>query len=76
MVKVHSDSKKRNLLLHLMNYSFQLAARDLLYTPTHKQDIHTTAFVTLVVEHRLEQELGQLKTKHVSAVVTVYSVTS
>ena len=33
MVKDHSDSEKRN-----MGYSFRLAARVLLYAPSHRQD--------------------------------------
>ena len=34
-----------------MAYSFRLAARVLLYAPSHRQDSHTTAFVTPVVGH-------------------------
>ena len=37
MVKDHSDSEKGNLLRHI-GYSFQLAARVLLYAPSHIQD--------------------------------------
>ena len=37
MVKDHSDSEKGNLLRHI-GYSFQLAARVLLYAPSHRQD--------------------------------------
>ena len=42
-----------------MGYSFRLAAKVLLYAPSHRQDIHTTAFVTQVVEHWLEREIAQ-----------------
>ena len=36
-----------------IGYSFRFTARVLLYAPSHRQDsiAHTTAFVTLVVEH-------------------------
>ena len=34
MVKDHSDSKRGNY----MGYSFRLAARDILYMPSYKQD--------------------------------------
>ena len=37
--------------------SFRLTARVLLYAPSHRQD--STAFVTPVVEHWLEQEIAQ-----------------
>ena len=41
-------------------YSFRLAARVLLYAPSHRQDTtHTTAFVTPVVELWLEREIAQ-----------------
>ena len=37
---------------HYMDYSFQLVARDLLYTSPYRNRIaHTTSFVTPVVEH-------------------------
>ena len=38
-----------------MGYSFRLAGRVLLYAPPHDRIAHTTAFVTLVVEHWLER---------------------
>ena len=41
-----------------MGYSFQLAARDLLYAPSHFI-LHTTAFITPVMEHWLEREIAQ-----------------
>ena len=47
MVKELSDS-----------YSFRLAARVLLHASSHRI-IHTTAFVTLVVDHWLEREIAQ-----------------
>ena len=37
MVKDHSDGESGNPLFH-MGYSFQLAARVLLYAPSHRQD--------------------------------------
>ena len=37
LVKDHSDSEKRNTLLP-HGFSFQLAARDLLYASSHRQD--------------------------------------
>ena len=40
-------------------YSFRLAARVLLYAPSHRQDSNITAFVTPVVEHWLEREIAQ-----------------
>ena len=40
-----------------IGYSFRLAARVLLYAPSHRQD--NTAFVTPVVEHWLEREIAQ-----------------
>ena len=41
-----------------MGYSFQLAARAILYAPSHRT-AHITALVTSVVEHWLEQEIDQ-----------------
>ena len=43
---------------HHIGYSYRLTARVLLYAPSHRQDQHTTAFVT-VVEHWLEREIAQ-----------------
>ena len=40
-----------------MGYSFRIAARVLLYAPSHRQD--STAFVTPVMEHWLEREIAQ-----------------
>ena len=37
-VKDHGDSKRGNLLLLIHGYSFQLAARYLLYAPSNRQD--------------------------------------
>ena len=37
MVKDHSDSERGNHCYH-MGYSFRLAARVLLYAPSHRQD--------------------------------------
>ena len=43
-----------------IGYSYRLAARVLLYAPSHRERIiHTTAFVTPVVEHWLEREIAQ-----------------
>ena len=51
---------------HYMGNSFRLAARGLLCAPPHRQDshptdriVHTTAFVTPVMEHWLEREIAQ-----------------
>ena len=38
-----------------MGYSFQLAARDILYAPCHTQVAHTTAFVKPVTEREIAQ---------------------
>ena len=37
MVKDHLDSEKGNRCCEYMDYSFQLAARGLLYVPLHRQ---------------------------------------
>ena len=42
-----------------IGYSYRLAARDLLYAPSHRQDNTYTAFITPVVEHWLELEIAQ-----------------
>ena len=43
-----------------IGYSFRLPARVILYAPSHRQDCtYHTAFVTPVVEHRLEREIAQ-----------------
>ena len=42
-----------------MGYSFRLAARVLLYAPSHRQDSTYHGFVTPVVEHWLEREIAQ-----------------
>ena len=44
---------------HHIGYSFRLAARVLLYAPSHRQDNTTTAFVTPFVEYWLDRELAQ-----------------
>ena len=54
MVKDHSDSENGNPLPAL-GYSFRLAARVLLYAPSHRHDSTYYAFVTPVVEHWLER---------------------
>ena len=38
MIKDNSDSERETCCCNLMGYFFQLAARDLLYTPSHRQD--------------------------------------
>ena len=38
MVKDHSYSESGNSLAPNLGYSFQLASRDLLYEPSHRQD--------------------------------------
>ena len=57
MVKIHSDSEE-TCCCDYLDYSFQLAARVLLYVPSHGQD-STRAFVTPVIEHWLEWEIAQ-----------------
>ena len=42
-----------------IGYSYRLTARVLLYAPSHRQDNHTTAFVTPVVDYWLEREIAQ-----------------
>ena len=61
MVKDHSDSERvreETCCCH-MGYSFQLAARVLLYASSTDRITHTTVFVTPVVEHWLEREIAQ-----------------
>ena len=53
IVKEHSDSERDTRCCHYMGYFFQLAARDLLYAPSHRI-AHTKDFVTPVREHWLE----------------------
>ena len=38
MVKDHSDSEREEACCHHIGYSFWLAARVLLYAPSHRQD--------------------------------------
>ena len=60
MVKDYS-ARKEACSHHYIGYSFWLAARVLLYAPSHRQDsTYTTAFVTPVMEHWLEKEIAQL----------------
>ena len=63
MVKDRSDSKRGNLLLpHILatysTLSDQQQGFCYMHHPTDRI-IHTTAFVTLVVEHWLEREIAQ-----------------
>ena len=58
MVKRHSDSEIGNPQRH-MGYSFRLAARVFYMHHSTDRIIHTTAFVTRVVEHWLELEIAQ-----------------
>ena len=58
MVKDHSDGERGNLCCH-MGYSFRLAARVLLYAPSHRQDSTYLGLVTPVMEHWLEREIAQ-----------------
>ena len=58
MVKDHSDSLRVTRCRHI-GYSFQSAAR-VFFMHHHTDRItHTTAFVTPIVEHWLEQEIAQ-----------------
>ena len=56
MVKNHSDYERETR--SIMGYSFQLAARVLLYAPSHRQD-STYHSLCPVVEHWLEWEIAQ-----------------
>ena len=58
MAKDNSDSESGNSLPPLHGYWFRLAARYFLYAPTDRI-ADTTAFVTPVVEHWMEREIGQ-----------------
>ena len=60
MVKDHSDAEReRGNPLPPYGYSFRLAARFFyMHHPIHRI-VHTTAFVTQVVEHWLEREIAQ-----------------
>ena len=63
MVNDYSDSereRKETCCCHYMGYSFQLAARNLLYAPFHRQNsTYHIAFVISVVEHWMEREPAQ-----------------
>ena len=50
---VRKETRRRHI-----GYSFRLTARVLLYAPINRI-VHTTAFVTPVVEHWLEREIAQ-----------------
>ena len=57
MVKDHSDSEKENPLPPLHRLLFPIS-KQMFFICTHTDRIaHTTAFVTLVVEHWLEQDI-------------------
>ena len=58
MVKDHSDSEKGNPLPP-HGLLFPINSSVFYYTPSNRQVAHTTAFVTPVVEHWLEQEIAQ-----------------
>ena len=58
MIKRHSDSKRKILLLPHWLF-FPISRVFYMHHPTERI-IHTMAFVTPVLEHWLEQELGQL----------------
>ena len=60
MVKNHSDSERRNPLPPLHGLLFPISSKVFFYM-YHPIDriAHTTAFVTPVVEHWLEQEIAQ-----------------
>ena len=59
MVKDHSDSERDETRCHHMGYSFRLAARVLLYAPSHRQDntYHSLCYTSR--EHWLEREIAQ-----------------
>ena len=56
MIKDHSLTREETRCRDI-GYSFRLAARVLLYAPSHIQDC--TACITPVVEHWLEREIAQ-----------------
>ena len=60
MVKDHYGKGKarEEIRCHHIGYSFRLQARVLLYASSHRQDNHTMAFVTPVVEHLVEREIA------------------
>ena len=59
MVKDHSDSEKGNLLLpHGLLFPISSKGSFYMHHPTDRKT-HTTAFVTPVMEHWLEQEIAQ-----------------
>ena len=54
MVKDHSDSERGN-----MGYSFRLAARVLLYAPSHRQDTHTnTHYIYIYASRKMPAQGG------------------
>ena len=58
MINDHSDSKKGNPMLPLHGLLFPFAT-GFLYAPSHRQVAHTTAIVTLVMEHWLERDIAK-----------------
>ena len=61
-LRVHSVGhmvKREEIRSRHMVYSFRLAPRVRLYAPFRRQDKHTTAFVTPVVDHWLKREIAQ-----------------
>ena len=59
MVKNHSYSKKWNPLLPIHGLLFPISKGSFICTFFTDRLAHTTAFVTPVVEHRLEREISQ-----------------
>ena len=57
MVKDHSEASEETHCQHLMGYSFQLAVRNQLQAPSHRQDntYHNLCYTNR--EHWLEQEI-------------------
>ena len=53
-------AKEKSCCRHFVGYSFQLAARNLLYALSHGQNSTYHDFVTPVVEHWQEREIAQL----------------
>ena len=58
MIKDQFYNEREETRCRHMGYSFRLAARVILYAPSHRHDSTTTAFVTPVVEHWLEREIA------------------
>ena len=66
MVKEHSDSERENPEPPLYRLLFLISNKWFLYLPSHKT-VHTTKFVTLVVEPQAEYKKSIQMTQHIMA---------